>query len=50
MSLLTIDNLSTVFNTANGQVQAVRDVSLKVESGEVRGRVGEAGSGKSQTM
>ncbi|MDF9824592.1 oligopeptide transport system ATP-binding protein [Breznakia sp. PF5-3] len=50
MSMLEIKNLSTEFSTENGTVQAVRDVSLHVEKGEVLGVVGESGSGKSQTM
>lgn len=50
MSLLEIKNLSTCFSTANGTVQAVRDISLTVEQGEILGIVGESGSGKSQSM
>lgn len=50
MSMLDIKNLSTEFSTENGKVQAVRDVSLSVDKGEVLGIVGESGSGKSQTM
>jgi len=50
MSLLEIKNLSTEFFTEQGNVQAVRDVSLTIEQGEVLGIVGESGSGKSQTM
>lgn len=50
MSLLEIKNLSTEFVTDQGKVQAVRDVSLTLEQGEVLGIVGESGSGKSQTM
>ncbi|MEG0365957.1 MAG: ABC transporter ATP-binding protein [Coprobacillus sp.] len=50
MSMLEIKNLSTEFQTENGAVQAVRDVSFCVEKGEILGIVGESGSGKSQTM
>lgn len=50
MAMLDIKNLSTEFSTENGTVQAVRDVSIQVEKGEILGIVGESGSGKSQTM
>lgn len=50
MSILEIKHLSTDFETENGMVHAVRDVSLSLEKGEVLGIVGESGSGKSQTM
>jgi len=50
MSMLEIKHLSTDFETENGIVHAVRDVSLTVDKGEVLGIVGESGSGKSQTM
>ena len=50
MAMLDIKHLSTEFTTENGTVQAVRDVSIKVEKGEILGIVGESGSGKSQTM
>lgn len=50
MSMLEINHLSTDFETENGSVHAVRDVSLHVDRGEVLGIVGESGSGKSQTM
>ena len=50
MSMLEIQHLSTDFETENGMVHTVRDVSLSVDKGEVLGIVGESGSGKSQTM
>lgn len=50
MSMLEIKHLSTDFETENGMVHAVRDVSLSVDKGEVLGIVGESGCGKSQTM
>lgn len=48
--LLTIEGLQTSFNTYAGEVQAVRDVNLHVNEGEVLAIVGESGSGKSVTM
>lgn len=50
MSLLEIKNLTTSFVMEEHKVQAVRNVSLNVDQGEIVGIVGESGSGKSQTM
>jgi peptide/nickel transport system ATP-binding protein len=48
--LLQIQNLTTRFNTQEGAVHAVNDVSLTVHEGELLAIVGESGSGKSVTM
>ena len=48
--LLDIRNLVTCFSTPEGEVRAVNDVSLQVESGQCVGVVGESGSGKTQVF
>ncbi len=47
--ILTVNNLSVDFNTDDGVVQAVQDVSFYIDKGEVFSLVGESGSGKSVT-
>jgi len=47
--LLRVEGLSTRFFTNEGQVNAVSDLDMTVERGEVFGIVGESGSGKSVT-
>jgi oligopeptide/dipeptide ABC transporter ATP-binding protein len=49
MPLLEVKNLSTVFDTEAGVIQAVDDVGLGLEKGKVLGLVGESGCGKSIT-
>lgn len=44
---LEIENLSVSFDTPQGKIEAVRDVSLSVHPGEVLAIVGESGCGKS---
>jgi oligopeptide/dipeptide ABC transporter ATP-binding protein len=47
--LLTVDRLETCFDTDEGTVRAVNDVSLVIPRGRTLGLVGESGCGKSVT-
>jgi len=49
MTLLKVDNLTLQFDTDEGRITCVNDVSFEVNAGEVLGVVGESGSGKSIT-
>src|SRR5438093_9180427 len=47
--LLSVENLTTVFDTARGPLPAVSDVGFEIRTGETLGLVGESGCGKSVT-
>ena len=49
MTLLTVEKLDLRFDTDEGRITAVDDVSFRLDAGEVLGLVGESGSGKSVT-
>mgnify|MGYP000689289066 CR=1 FL=1 len=49
-TLLQVKDLRVSYHTYAGEVQAVRDVSLTLEKGEVLGLVGESGCGKSTLL
>ena len=44
--LLEVKNLSMHYDTLDGNVDAVKDISFSVKSGESFGLVGESGCGK----
>ena len=46
-TLVEVDNLSVSFATADGNVNALNDVSFDIREGEILGIIGESGSGKS---
>lgn len=48
--LLDVKNLSIQFDTPDGAIHAVRDISFQLDKHQALGVVGESGSGKSQTM
>ncbi|MFC0523844.1 methionine ABC transporter ATP-binding protein [Pontibacillus salicampi] len=45
--MISIKNLQKVFTSSSGSVQAVDDVSLDIEKGEIYGVIGYSGAGKS---
>ena len=48
--LLEVRSLAGYFDTADGRVDALHEVDLRVQRGQVRGIVGETGSGKSTAV
>lgn len=49
MAILEISDLSVRFTTDDGEINAVNQLNLSVNRGEILGIVGESGSGKSQS-
>ncbi|MEJ2602948.1 MAG: oligopeptide ABC transporter ATP-binding protein OppD [Gammaproteobacteria bacterium] len=50
MTVLSVANLDVTFDTAEGPVEAVRDLRFRLGARETLGIVGESGSGKSQSV
>ena len=48
--LLSINNLSKKYNTINGEIEAIKDISLSVDEGEFIAIVGPSGCGKSTLL
>ncbi len=48
-ALVEVENLTLQFDTDEGRITAVEDMSFSIEPGHVMGLVGESGSGKSVT-
>lgn len=48
-NILSVNNLSVIFKSAQQDLQAINQISLAVRTGETLGIVGESGSGKSVT-
>lgn len=47
MSEIVIEHLSKTFTTKDGTVEALKDISLSIESGDIFGIIGMSGAGKS---
>ena len=45
--MIELEHLSKTFRTADGQVEALKDISLRIEDGDVFGIIGLSGAGKS---
>ena len=46
MSEIVIEHLSKTFTTKDGTVEALKDISLSIESGDIFGIIGMSGAGK----
>lgn len=47
MAIIEVEHLSKAFKTREGKIQALEDISLSIEEGEIFGVIGLSGAGKS---
>ena len=47
MSIVKIENLYKTFHTKNGDIQALKDINLSIEQGDIFGIIALSGAGKS---
>lgn len=47
MAILKLEGLTKTFSTKNGEVQALSDINIDIEEGEIFGIIGMSGAGKS---
>ena len=47
MAILKLEGLTKTFQTKNGEVQALSDINIDIEEGEIFGIIGMSGAGKS---
>ena len=48
--MIRFENVSVSFSQKNGELQAVKDVSLRIQKGQIYGLVGASGAGKSTLL
>ena len=49
-NILTINHLTKKYHTVNGEILAIKDISLNIKEGEIIGIVGSSGCGKSTLL
>lgn len=49
-NILTIKNLSKTFNTKQGEIEAIKNISFDIKKGEIVSIVGQSGCGKSTLL